>query len=135
MENEGWRGGADVRRSSLLRLGEFHSVADDLDSLLLRTGSVCRGRFTVEDEHLPAPERTQHTHTHTHTFTQRNPETLIEGRKLIRCWISATGTSWKLTHSLVLILPVTLTLQRQEVYRISQCTYTTICTICVILYS
>lgn len=69
----GGEGVSDVRRSSLLRLGEFHSVADDLDSLLLRTGSVCRGRFTVEDEHLPAPERTQHTHTHTrsHRGTQR----------------------------------------------------------------
>lgn len=57
MESEGG-GGGHVRRSILLRLGEFHSVADDLDSLLLMTGSVCRGRFTVEDEHLPAPERT-----------------------------------------------------------------------------
>lgn len=63
----GWGGGgeeeglvdADVG-SSLLLLGEFHRVAEDLDSLLLMTGSTCRGRLTVEAEHLPAPERTQH---------------------------------------------------------------------------
>lgn len=50
----------------LLLLGEFQSVADDLDSLLLMTGSVCRGKFTVEAEHLPAPEKTQHTTTTVH---------------------------------------------------------------------
>lgn len=49
--------------SSLLLLGEFHRVAEDLDSLLLRTGSSCLGKLTVEAEHLPAPERTQHTTT------------------------------------------------------------------------
>lgn len=63
------------------------------------TGSVCRGRFTVEDEHLPAPEKTQQTHIHTHTCSQRNPGIHIEGRKLIQCWTSATRTSWKLTHA------------------------------------
>lgn len=49
--------------SSLLLLGEFQSVAEDLDSLLLMTGSTCLGKLTVEAEHLPAPERTQHTTT------------------------------------------------------------------------
>lgn len=49
--------------SSLLLLGEFHSVAEDLDSLLLMTGSTCLGKLTVEAEHLPAPERTQQTTT------------------------------------------------------------------------
>ncbi|TNN57371.1 hypothetical protein EYF80_032447 [Liparis tanakae] len=39
------------------------SVAEDLDSLLLMTGSTCLGRLTVEAEHLPAPERTQQTTT------------------------------------------------------------------------
>lgn len=49
--------------SSLLLQGEFQSVAEDLDSRLLRTGSACLGRLTVEAEHLPAPERAQHTTT------------------------------------------------------------------------
>lgn len=49
--------------SSLLLLGEFQSVAEDLDSLLLMTGSTCLGKLTVEAEHLPAPERTQQTTT------------------------------------------------------------------------
>lgn len=49
--------------SSLLLLGEFQSVAEDLDSLLLMTGSACLGKLTVEAEHLPAPERTQQTTT------------------------------------------------------------------------
>lgn len=53
----------DVVGSSLLLLGEFHSVAEDLDSLLLMTGSTCLGKLTVEAEHLPAPERTQQTTT------------------------------------------------------------------------
>lgn len=53
--------------SSLLLLGEFQSVPEDLDSLLLMTGSTCLGKLTVEAEHLPAPERTQHTTT---VFTQ-----------------------------------------------------------------
>lgn len=48
---------------SLLLLGEFQSVAEDLDSLLLMTGSTCLGKLTVEAEHLPAPERMQHTTT------------------------------------------------------------------------
>lgn len=58
----GRRGPEDTRAgSSLLLLGEFQSVAEDLDSLLLMTGSTCRGKLTVEAEHLPAPERRQHT--------------------------------------------------------------------------
>lgn len=65
-EEEGRREGggslADIDAgSSLLLLGEFQSVAEDLDSLLLMTGSTCLGKLTVEAEHLPAPERTQHT--------------------------------------------------------------------------
>lgn len=70
MNREGKRGGKgrgslvdiDVG-SSLLLLGEFQSVAEDLDSLLLMTGSTCLGKLTVEAEHLPAPERTQQTTT------------------------------------------------------------------------
>lgn len=38
-------------------------MAEDLDSLLLMTGSTCLGKLTVEAEHLPAPERTQQTTT------------------------------------------------------------------------
>lgn len=59
----GARWDTDVVGSSLLLLGEFHSVAEDLDSLLLMTGSTCLGKLTVEAEHLPAPERTQQTTT------------------------------------------------------------------------
>lgn len=64
-EGKGGRGGlVDTEvGSSLLLLGEFQSVAEDLDSLLLMTGSTCLGKLTVEAEHLPAPERTQHTTT------------------------------------------------------------------------
>ena len=58
----GGPGDTDVG-SSLLLFGEFQSVAEDLDSLLLMTGSTCLGKLTVEAEHLPAPERTQQTTT------------------------------------------------------------------------
>ncbi len=51
-----WNAGA---APFLLLQGEFQSVAEDLDSLLLITGSVCRGRLTVEAEHLPAERNTE----------------------------------------------------------------------------
>lgn len=38
-------------------LGEFHRVAEDLDSLLLITESTCFGRLTADKEHLPAGRR------------------------------------------------------------------------------
>lgn len=64
MNREGRGSLADIDvGSSLLLLGEFQSVAEDLDSLLLMTGSTCLGKLTVEAEHLPAPERTQQTTT------------------------------------------------------------------------
>lgn len=57
-------GGRSPTPLVLLLLGEFQSVAEDLDSLLLMTGSTCLAKVTVEAEHLPAPERTQHTRGH-----------------------------------------------------------------------
>lgn len=54
---------------ALLLLGEFQSVAEDLDSRLFRTESTCLGRLTVETEHLPEEPRERHTHTHKHTHT------------------------------------------------------------------
>lgn len=53
-----WRWDAGAAPFLLLQ-GEFQSVAEDLDSLLLITGSVCRGRLTVEAEHLPAERNTE----------------------------------------------------------------------------
>lgn len=53
-----WRWNAGAAPFLLLQ-GEFQSVAEDLDSLLLITGSVCRGRLTVEAEHLPAERNTE----------------------------------------------------------------------------
>lgn len=49
----------------LLLLGEFQSVAEDLDSRLFITVSTCLGRLTVDKEHLPkrakrAPHRGSH---------------------------------------------------------------------------
>lgn len=41
-----------LRRRLRVLLGEFQSVAEDLDSLLLMTGSTCLGKLTVEAEHL-----------------------------------------------------------------------------------
>lgn len=75
----------------LLRFGEFQRVADDLDSLLLRTGSVCRGRFTVDEEHLPAPERTGEN-THTHTRSQRNRQGNLHATRMT-CRIVGDGRS------------------------------------------
>lgn len=42
----------------LLRLGEFQSVADDLDSLLFMTESTCLGRLTADAEQLPGETQT-----------------------------------------------------------------------------
>lgn len=50
---------------ALLLLGEFQSVAEDLESRLFITESTCLGRLTVDREHLPkeakrAPHRCSH---------------------------------------------------------------------------
>lgn len=44
----------------LLLLGEFQSVAEDLDSRLFMTESTCLGRLTAETEHLPKEPRERH---------------------------------------------------------------------------
>lgn len=49
---------------SLLLLGEFHSVAEDLDSRLFKTESRCLGRLTVDTEHLPKKPRERHNCSH-----------------------------------------------------------------------
>lgn len=46
-------------------LGEFQSVAEDLESRLFITESTCLGRLTVETEHLPKKPRERHTDVHT----------------------------------------------------------------------
>lgn len=63
-----WRlvgGGGDIPDVALLLLGEFQSVAEDLDSLLFITVSTCLGRLTVDTEHLPKKPRERHTDVHT----------------------------------------------------------------------
>lgn len=64
--------------SSLLLLGEFQRVAEDLDSLLLMTGSTCLGKLTVEAEHLPAPERTQQTTVHKVAGSEQRPPLCLD---------------------------------------------------------
>lgn len=62
----GRRGGrGDIPDVALLLLGEFQSVAEDLDSLLFITVSTCLGRLTVDTEHLPKKPRERHTDVHT----------------------------------------------------------------------
>lgn len=66
--NWGGRGIPDV---ALLLLGEFQSVADDLDSRLFITESTCLGRLTVDTEHLPKKPRERHTDVHTSHMVER----------------------------------------------------------------
>lgn len=68
----GWVGGHS-RGGTLLLLGEFQSVAEDLDSRLFITESTCLGRLTVETEHLPEEPRERHTHTQIYTHTSLRP--------------------------------------------------------------
>lgn len=56
---------------SLLLLGEFQSVAEDLDSRLFKTESTCLGRLTVDTEHLPKKPRERHTVFHTGQMVER----------------------------------------------------------------
>lgn len=56
---------------SLLLLGEFQSVAEDLDSRLFKTESTCLGRLTVDTEHLPKKPRERHTVFHTGQTVER----------------------------------------------------------------
>lgn len=61
----GWRGGGGSPEVFLLLLGEFQSVAEDLDSRLFKTESTCLGRLTVDTEHLPKKPKERHTGFHT----------------------------------------------------------------------
>lgn len=56
---------------ALLLLGEFQSVAEDLDSRLFITESTCFGRLTVDTEHLPKKPRERHTDVHTGHMVER----------------------------------------------------------------
>lgn len=60
----GGKGGRGIPDVSLLLLGEFHSVAEDLDSRLFKTESTCLGRLTVDTEHLPKKPRERHSFSH-----------------------------------------------------------------------
>jgi len=55
----------------LLLLGEFQSVAEDLESRLFITESTCLGRLTAEKEHLPKKPRERHTDVHTGHMAER----------------------------------------------------------------
>lgn len=56
---------------ALLLLGEFQSVAEDLESRLFITVSTCLGRLTVDTEHLPKKPRERHTDVHTGHMVER----------------------------------------------------------------
>lgn len=64
-------GGGGVPDVSLLLLGEFQSVAEDLDSLLFKSESTCLGRLTVDTEHLPKKPRERHRVVHTGQMVER----------------------------------------------------------------
>lgn len=65
------RGGGGIPDVALLLLGEFQSVAEDLDSRLFITVSTCLGRLTVDTEHLPKKPRERHTDVHTGHMVER----------------------------------------------------------------
>lgn len=65
------RGGGGLPDVALLLLGEFQSVAEDLDSRLFITVSTCLGRLTVDTEHLPKKPRERHTDVHTGHMVER----------------------------------------------------------------
>lgn len=64
-------GGGGIPDVALLLLGEFQSVAEDLDSRLFITESTCLGRLTVDTEHLPKKPRERHTDVHTGHMVER----------------------------------------------------------------
>lgn len=69
--------GRGIPGVALLLLGEFQSVAEDLDSRLFITVSTCLGRLTVDTEHLPKKPRERHTDVHTgHTAERRKGKLL-----------------------------------------------------------
>lgn len=49
--------GSESRGVVLLLLGEFQSVAEDLERRLFRTESTCFGRLTADTEHRPVKPR------------------------------------------------------------------------------
>lgn len=57
--------------AALLLLGEFQSVAEDLESRLFITESTCLGRLTVDTEHLPKKPKERHTDVHSGHMCQR----------------------------------------------------------------
>lgn len=59
------RGGGDIPDVSLLLLGDFQSVAEDLDSRLFKAEATCLCRLTVDTEHLPKKPRERDTDVHT----------------------------------------------------------------------
>lgn len=87
---EGGEGGPEDTNagSSLLLLGEFQSVAEDLDSLLLMTGSTCLGKLTVEAEHLPTGENA----TDNNCSRLRTETTPVWARRTARR--STTWSNW-----------------------------------------
>lgn len=69
---------------SLLLVGEFQSVAEDLESLLFITESTCLGRLTVESEHLPKKPRKRHTDVHTGHMTLSKRGKLLRRHELLQ---------------------------------------------------
>lgn len=57
---------------ALLLLGEFQSVAEDLESRLFITESTCLGRLTADTEHLPKKPRERHTDVHKGNIGKKN---------------------------------------------------------------
>lgn len=68
---------------ALLLLGEFQSVAEDLDSRLFITVSTCLGRLTVDKEHLPREPRERHTDVHTSHMVERKRKGGVLGRHVL----------------------------------------------------
>lgn len=70
-----WGGGgppSPVPDGFLLRLGEFQSVAEDLDSLLFMTESTCLGRLTADTEQMPGGSQRASQRQDTTWLTQRS---------------------------------------------------------------
>lgn len=67
---------------ALLLLGEFQSVAEDLESRLFITESTCLGRLTAETEHLPKKPRERHTDVHKGHIVERNRQEQLRRHEL-----------------------------------------------------
>lgn len=86
----------DVPHVVLLLLGEFQSVAEDLERrLFITTESTCLGRLTVDTEHLPKKPTERHTDVYTcHSEKRRGKRGELQRRHELCSNESSVNTAW-----------------------------------------